>query len=145
MEIKQVSVEKILPLRRDILRKGFTLNQSRFEGDLNPDTFHLALIDQGEILAIATYIFDLSEAVAAQKQYRLRGMAVAENQQNKGFGEAIFQKGERLLREKQIPYLWFNARTPAVDFYKKQNCQVLGEEFDIPTAGPHFYMYKHLQ
>ncbi|HLS29555.1 MAG TPA: GNAT family N-acetyltransferase [Flavobacteriaceae bacterium] len=144
MKIKQVAVETILPLRRDILRQGFTLDQSRFEGDLNPDSFHLALFDQDEILAIASYVFDLSDFSPVEKQYRLRGMAVAANQQNKGFGKAIFQEGERLLREKQIPYLWFNARTPAVDFYKKQNCRVLGEEFNIPTAGPHYYMYKNL-
>lgn len=144
MQIEQVPLEKILPLRRDILRQGFTLEESRFEGDLNPDTFHLALFDQGEILAIATYISDLSEFSPAKKQFRLRGMAVAAHHQHRGFGKAVFQEGERLLKEKQIPYLWFNARTPALDFYLKQNCKVLGNEFVIPTAGPHYYMYKNL-
>lgn len=144
MYIKQVPAEMILPLRRAILRSEFTLEQSRFDGDLNHDTFHLALFEQEEILAVATYIFELSDSSPAEKQYRLRGMAVAENQQGKGLGEAVFREGERLLKKKQVTYLWFNARTPAVDFYLKQNCQVLGEEFDIPTAGPHFFMFKNI-
>lgn len=144
LKIRQVSAEKILPLRRDILRPGYSLQESRFEGDLDANTFHLALFEENKIQAVATFMQNKNPLLPDSKQYQLRGMAVNHNLQGKGFGKAIFEKGEKLLRLKNIGYLWFNARKTAVDFYRKQGCRILGEEFDIPSVGPHFVMIKKL-
>lgn len=102
MIIKQVSVEIILPLRRDILRPGYSLDESRFEGDFEESTFHLALFSEKNVLAVATFMKNKIPLLPDSKQYQLRGMAVASHQQGKGFGKAIFDKGEVLLREKNI-------------------------------------------
>lgn len=142
--IKKVGVEQILPLRRTILRPGYTLNESRFEGDLDQTTFHLALIKNQEVLAIATFMKMNSNNFMTNYQYQLRGMAVAKKQQGKGLGKAIFLKGEEILKKKSINILWFNARTSAVNFYKKLGGKISGEEFHIPTVGPHYLMYKEL-
>src|SRR5699024_9249118 len=98
-----------------------------------------------EILAVASFIKAQTPNSSLANQYRLRGMAVAETHQGKGLGKAIFREGLRQLESRKIPYLWFNARRHAVDFYTKQGCFVLGEEFVIPTVGQHFFMFKELE
>lgn len=144
MIIRQVSVEEILPLRQIILRPGYSLEQSRFDGDTDVSTFHLALYVNGTIRAVATYMQDDSEKLPNKNQYRLRGMAVDEDFQGKGLGKEVFREGERILKEKGITHLWFNARIKAVPFYESSGCRILGDEFDIPTVGPHYFMYKEL-
>jgi predicted GNAT family N-acyltransferase len=50
-----------------------------------------------------------------------------------------------MVRESDCPdLLWCNARTPAVRFYQKQGWTPVGEEFDVPLAGPHVRMFKRL-
>lgn len=142
--IKQVPVDTILPLRRTVLRPGKTLEESQFEGDLNNDTFHLALIANNEVKAIATYIKISSKELDYKTQYRLRGMAVSTDARGKGFGKKIFQEGLKLLQEKSVDILWFNARKTAVPFYEKLGCKKWGNEFNIPQIGPHFLMIKEL-
>jgi len=144
MIVKQVSIEKILPLRRAILRPGYTLNQSKFDGDLENYTYHFAGFKNDKIIAVCTLIQQNNKNFSNKNQYQLRGMAVNENQQGKGFGEILFQESTKFLQQKNIDFLWFNARKKAVNFYLKQNCHILGKEFDIPTVGPHFLMFKNL-
>jgi hypothetical protein len=30
----------------------------------------------------------------------------------------------------------------ALDFYRREGFRILGEQFDVPTAGPHFRMFR---
>ena len=60
-----------------------------------------------------------------------------------GIGTALMHLAEETLKKTgPIRQLWCNARTPALNFYKKQGWMVVSEEFFIPTAGPHFRMTK---
>ena len=52
---------------------------------------------------------------------------------------------EDILSEKGIPVIWLNARILAVPFYEKLDYAILGEPFDIPLIGQHYFYYKHLQ
>lgn len=144
MDIKQVSVEKILPLRQRILRPGKSLHESTFPNDKVESTIHLVVFQNEKIVAVASLMRENSEHNSAKNQYRLRGMAVSSEDQGQHLGKALFEEGLRLLKEKRVTYLWFNARIGAADFYKKQDCQVLGEGFMIPDVGPHVYMFKTL-
>ena len=40
--------------------------------------------------------------------------------------------------------LWANCRTPAAVFYSKAGWIKVSDEFEIPTAGPHFKMVRRL-
>ena len=43
-----------------------------------------------------------------------------------------------------VRLFWCNARVPALAFYQRQGWQIMSEQFDIPTAGPHRKMTKRL-
>ena len=88
----------------------------------------------------------MREAREGRPAYRLRGMAVDPAFHRRGIGRLLLQLLEsRVLESGYTTLLWCNARTPAVPFYKSMGWKVVSEEFDIPTAGPHFVMIKELK
>ncbi len=52
---------------------------------------------------------------------------------------------DRIAAEKGVRILWANARKPAAEFYRKYGWEIVSEEFEIPTAGPHFRMVRRLR
>ncbi|MGB3776426.1 MAG: GNAT family N-acetyltransferase, partial [Leeuwenhoekiella sp.] len=78
-------------------------------------------------------------------QYRLRGMAVLPAYRGKDYGKKLIAEGEKILRERGVAVLWFNAREIAVGFYEKLDFKIVGESFEIPTVGSHYVMYKKLK
>lgn len=144
MYIREVPTQHILPLRQRILRPEKTREAARFENDNVKSTFHLALYLENKIIGVASFIQDNSPQISSNNQYRLRGMAISEEEQGRGFGKLIFAKGLQILQEKRVRYLWFNAREHAVEFYKKQDCFIDGRRFVIPGVGPHYFMFRAL-
>lgn len=144
MTIAQVSVEKILPLRQQLLRPGKSLDESTFPNDKAENSIHLAVLNGEKIVGVASLMQENSKQHRSKNQYRLRGMAVSPESQGQHLGKALFEESLRLLKKRNVSFLWFNARIAAVDFYKKQGCQLLGEEFMIPDVGPHFLMAKKI-
>ncbi|MBW2960928.1 GNAT family N-acetyltransferase [Mesonia aestuariivivens] len=142
IHIKKVKVEEILPVRQTVLRNGKPREECFFEGDLAKETIHLALYENEKIYAIASLLKDNNKNLTAINQYRLRGMAVMPEAQGKGLGKQLLRFAEELIKEQKNITLWFNARTTAVNFYKKNNFKILGEEFTIPKVGNHFLMFK---
>jgi GNAT superfamily N-acetyltransferase len=87
----------------------------------------------------------MRESYKGQAAYRLRGMAVDPDFHRSGIGRKLLDLLEARVREtKYTTLLWCNARTPAVPFYESMGWRVVSDEFDIPTAGPHFVMIKDL-
>lgn len=140
--VRRVPVEAILDLRHRILRAGLPPETARFEGDAEPTTHHLAAESHGRVVGCATILRRPWDGAPA---WQLRGMAVEEDWQGKGVGRRLLEEAERLVRrERHSLQMWCNARTPATPFYRRLGWQTLGEEFVIPTAGPHLRMSKRL-
>jgi predicted GNAT family N-acyltransferase len=72
-------------------------------------------------------------------------MATVPEVRGLGFGKALVAACVNTVKEERGALLWCNARKGAVPFYARQGWKILGEEFDIPTAGPHFKMFIHLR
>jgi hypothetical protein len=51
---------------------------------------------------------------------------------------------DRIAAEKGMGLLWANVRKGAVEFYQKCGWGIVSEEFEVPTAGPHFKMSRKL-
>lgn len=142
--IKEIPSNKTYAVRQPVLRKGKTIESCIFEGDDLETTHHFGLFNDENLTGIIS-LFNQSNPIFAEKfQAQIRGMAILDHHQKKGFGEALVKHCETYCKDNQTNLIWFNARTAAVGFYKKMNYQVLGEAFDIKDVGEHYLMFKKL-
>ena len=140
IEINLVKVEKIRPLRNKILRPGFPPSVVVYDCDSDQTCFHIAAKKNNKIIGSATFYEIPHESCQGKIVYRLRGMAVDFNYQKKGIGKKILRFAFQELKKRNVNFLWCNARLVAVNFYKKLNFKVYGEEFNIEHIGPHYVM-----
>jgi GNAT superfamily N-acetyltransferase len=117
--IKEIRSKETYIVRQPVLRKGKPVESCIFEGDDLKDTYHFGLYDSGELIGIISLFTKINSIFAEKNQAQIRGMAVLESHQKKGFGEALVKHCENFCIEKDIKLIWFNARTAAVGFYKK--------------------------
>ena len=143
VEVRICPVEEILPLRWEILRPGFPRETAIFAGDEAPETFHLGAFAGGQLAGVASYYREpLPEKPELPRAWQLRGMATRLEVRGVGLGRALLEFGEKVIRERGGAFLWCNARIVAVGFYQRHGWETLGEEFVIPTVGPHFRMVR---
>lgn len=141
--VREARLDEIFELRHRILRAGLPPESARWQGDHDPHTRHFAAVLDGRIVGCATLMLNQWEG---QPAWQLRGMAVEDGLRGRGIGRLILQHIERTAREANLArMLWCNARVQAVSFYRSQGWQTVGDEFSIPTAGPHLKMYKPIQ
>lgn len=141
--IRTASAREVLDLRHRVLRAGLPREEASFDGDDGSQARHFAALDQtGAVVGCATI---MPSDWKGKPAWRLRGMAVEEGWRLKGVGGALLRAIETSIAphaELPAPQLWCNARTPAVEFYKRNGWVIASEEFDIETAGPHFRMTR---
>lgn len=140
--IKKITAEETIPIRHRILRKGMPVSSCYFEGDNLPETFHLGLFLEDKLIGIATYLENRRKL--SENELQLRGMAILEEYQGKGYGKLILEKGEEIASLNNKTGIWCNARTTAKRFYENSGYKTVSEPFDIPSAGEHYVMMKNL-
>jgi len=144
--IEQVDVERIISLRDAVLCFGIARVSPKFEGDHEPTTIHLAMLEEHEVIACATLVqrdMSLHGDDTVQPARQLRGMAVTPRYQRQGLGKQLHETiihRHLDLAEDDHRILWCNARTVAEPFYQKLGWRRLGEPFDIEDVGPHVKM-----
>lgn len=142
--IKEIPSNETYAVRQPVLRKGKPIESCIFEGDDLETTHHFGLFSDENLTGIIS-LFNQSNPIFAEKfQAQIRGMAILDHHQKKGYGEALVKHCETYCKDNQTNLIWFNARTAAVGFYKKMNYQVLGEAFNIKEVGEHYLMFKKL-
>ncbi|WEV27971.1 GNAT family N-acetyltransferase [Streptomyces sp. 71268] len=152
-----VPVAEILDLRWSVLRPGQPRASAAFPEDDAPGVFHLAAYPGADTtapdadatarpLACATFFPDpLPPAAAdlagprgrAESAYRFRGMASAPAARGQGYGVAVLRAGLTEAAARGARWTWCNGRTSARGFYERHGFAAVGEEFDVPTIGPH--------
>ncbi|KAF2511841.1 GNAT family N-acetyltransferase [Flavobacterium foetidum] len=142
--IKEITSKETYIVRQPVLRKGKPIESCIFEGDDLPTTHHFGLFEDKNLTGIISLFTQINSIFADENQAQIRGMAVLENHQKKGYGEALVTHCEKFCQSQNIDLIWFNARTAAVGFYKKMNYQIIGEAFDIKDVGEHYLMFKKL-
>jgi GNAT superfamily N-acetyltransferase len=143
-EIRRISAEETIPLRWPILRAGLARETAIFEGDDWPETHHFGAFAGGRLQGIATILRAPFSGDSQAEARQLRGMAVLPETQGSGCGTALVGACIAAAREAGAAVLWCNARTPASKFYARLGFQIVGDEFEIPTAGPHYRMFLPL-
>jgi len=116
-------------LRRAVLREGRADAVVVFEGDDEPTTVHLAVVDDdGSPVAVASLLVRpcprRPDRVPARQ---LRGMAVTTDRQGEGLGARLLTAANDRCRAEGSAVLWAHARQVALGFYEAQGLRGEGE------------------
>lgn len=131
MRVVELNAEQTHALRRAVLRRADPDANVVFECDHDPATFHLGVIEDGDLLAISTWI-------PAPPSAQLRGMAVEPSRQGEGLATRLLEEGYERLRSLGVELLWAHARDTALSFYTRAGFTVVGDGFVTPDTGlPH--------
>lgn len=114
-------------------------------GDDDPSTYHLAAVDRDRIVCIGSFYEASHPHIPGSRQFQLRGMATDEDHRRQKLGAKLLDRGMEIARQRGGDVMWCNARTGAISFYQAQGFEQIGEEFDIPTVGPHVRMFRRLK
>lgn len=142
MEIKKINSIDTYPVRHEVLRKGKPIETCQFKGDDDENTVHFGLYQKERLIGIISIFKEKNDLFLETNQFQIRGMAVLEEFQGKGFGAELVKEAENHCISLHTNLIWFNARENAVPFYKKQGYTIIGDSFTIPDVGIHFVMFK---
>lgn len=141
--VKQVSPAEVYPLRHKVLRPNQSLAACVWAQDTDPDTAHFAAVLNAQIVGIASIAICPREG-DSPNTWRLRGMATEPELQGQGIGARVLAKCLEHAKSRDGTLIWCNARTSALEFYRKYGFETIGDEFETPGIGPHFVMVRPL-
>lgn len=144
MEIKKINSIETYPVRHEILRKGKPIESCQFSGDDDKSTTHFGFFLEDKLIGIISIFREKNTFFSESNQFQIRGMAVLEEFQGKGFGAELVKEAENHCINLSADLIWFNAREKAVLFYEKLNYKIIGDSFLIPEVGIHFVMFKKI-
>ena len=140
-EIRLVQAAETVPIRLAILRSGMPRESALFPGDDAAETTHFGAYQHGQLVGVVSiYAAPCPERSLVSRATQLRGMATLPKVRGLGYGCALLQACSASATAQGSELLWCNARAVAVGFYAKHGWEVISDEFQIPTAGPHFRM-----
>ena len=142
IKIKRITPEEAILVRSPVLRSGQPIESAYLENDYSFNTIHLGGFLQNEQIATVTIFPENRDHNG--NEWRLRGMAVLDKFQSKGFGEKLIMECFTFILSNNGQLIWCNARIKAIEFYKKYGFSICSKKFDIPNIGPHFQMEKKL-
>lgn len=144
MKVLRISAQDTYDIRHQMLRQGRPKEEVHFPHDDDDQTFHLGAFIEGKLVSVASFYFENHPDLPDEYQYRLRGMATLADHQHIGLSSALLKMAFPIIKQNLCTLLWCNARTSAMGFYQKVGFEKVGEEFDIPTVGPHVLMFKSI-
>jgi L-Ala-D/L-Glu epimerase len=144
--VRLISAADTLPIRWLILRPGFPRETAIFPGDELATTMHFGSFAATDSLVGVASIYSaaMPEQPEIQKAWQLRGMATLPEVRGSGHGRDLVAACVEAAQNAGGEIIWCNARVVAHAFYAKHGWETMGPEFDIPTVGPHFRMWRRL-
>ena len=136
-----VDPDVTLDLRQRVLRPHQTPERVRAQGDGLPG---IAVFADGAVVACASVRPEPMPGDPRDGDWRLRGMASEPAVRGQGYGAVALAAALDYARERGGRRVWCNARTGALGFYERHGFTVVGEEFDLPDAGPHYLAWTAL-
>ena len=143
--VRRITAAETRPLRHAILRPHQPVEALCYHGDDSATTTHFGAFAGGELLGVTSVYFEAMLGRDKPAAWRLRGMAVTESARRQGCGSALLRASLEHVAAHGGKILWFNARAAAVPFYHAHGFQIVGEEFDLPEAGPHYLMWREVR
>jgi len=140
--IKEILAIDTFSIRHPVLRSGKPIESCHFDGDNLETTKHFGLFHENNLVGVISIFKTRNPLFVEKSQFQIRGMAILEHHQKKGFGEALVKHGEDYIKQQNGTMIWFNARIVAVGFYEKLGYQIIGDSFDIGDVGEHYVQFK---
>ncbi len=137
--VRFIAPQETLELRSKVLRNNLPVTDCVFPTDEVDGAFHLGCFVEGQLVSIASF-FPNQYKGKSTPGYQLRGMATSTEQVGKGYGAKLIDFALSQLNATNATYLWCNARTSAIEFYKKKGFELVSSEFEIEGVGPHYEM-----
>lgn len=120
MNIRKISADDTLQLRRDVLYPNESLEAVKVDHD--EDGLHFGVFDHGQLVTVVS-LFPGGESA------QFRKLATTPAAQGKGFGKAILAHLVNICKKEKIKLLWCNARDTAVTFYDRLGYTKKGDYF----------------
>jgi predicted GNAT family N-acyltransferase len=131
--------EKYYDLRWRLLRAPWDQPRGSERDPQDADSTHLMMIDVRDA-AVAVGRLHFNSIREAQIRY----MAVAVEQQHKGFGSCLLQALEQTAASLGAACIVLDARETAVDFYRKRGYSAVGPGHVLYNSISHIRMRKSL-
>jgi GNAT superfamily N-acetyltransferase len=129
IEVREVAVDVVLPLRHAILRAGRARESAHARQDGDPATRHFAAYAGSRVVGVVSQFPENTELAPARRAERLRGMAVDPEWQGRGVGHALMRAVADLAQARGAEVLWANGRDTALGFYTSVGFRVAGDGF----------------
>lgn len=129
--------DRLIDLRRAILRKPLGLTFTAEQLAAESDQLHLGAFESGRVLGC------LVLRIASPGEVVMRQVAVAAEAQRRGIGTLLVEESEREARRRGFARMSLHARETAIPFYERLGYHVEGEPF-TEVGLPHREMAKNL-
>ncbi|GEP89962.1 1-(5-phosphoribosyl)-5-[(5-phosphoribosylamino)methylideneamino] imidazole-4-carboxamide isomerase [Chitinophaga terrae (ex Kim and Jung 2007)] len=121
MQIRLISADDTLQLRRDVLYPGESLAAMKMDHDA--DGLHFGVFEGAELVTVVSLFLDRGGSA------QFRKLATAPGARGKGYGKALLAHLAEICRKEKISLLWCNARDTAVSFYEQLGYKSKGDYF----------------
>lgn len=143
-KIIEIGALETFSVRHPVLRFGKPIESCHFEGDDLQTTKHFGLFYNNQLSGVISIFETQNSLFEEANQFQIRGMAVLQQFQKKGFGVALLKYCENYIQNNKGSVIWFNARETAIGFYEKSDYQKIGDGFEIADIGIHYLLFKKL-
>lgn len=145
LTVVQLEPAETHPIRRAVLRNDTPDDRVEFDGDELADTLHLGVDDDGELVAISTWLVRRYPDLPEHPGHQLRGMATLPARRGSGVGAMLLEAGLDRCRSAGSELVWARARETALGFYLAHGFETVGVGYvDLTTALPHRDIVRRL-
>ena len=143
VEIKHVTVDQIVDLRRRVLRADDETAEVIVAGDHVEGCFHLGVVDAEEVIACVSAFVEKCPDVESANAWQFRFLAVTEQRQGEGLGRMLMAELLVQLRARGVDVVWANGRDTAQGFYEAMRFTIVhGSAHRSPSTDlPHHRIF----
>lgn len=143
--VRAVRAVETRGIRQSVLRPHQPPEACEYPGDDEPDTLHVGAFEDERLVGVASlYRMSPDGEPLRAGDWRLRGMATLPALRGQGIGAALLDACVAHARARGGVRVWCNARTTAGAFYARLGFVRVGDAYDIPGIGPHWFMERAL-
>ena len=133
LSVRPISLEETRLLRRDVLRPYMAVEELATHEPAGSVAF--GAFEAGELVAVG-----LVGPEGEPGDWRVRGMATIPEARGRGAGSGVLRALVQHAIDHGATRVWCNARTTALNLYRRAGFVVASEEFNPPHIGPHYRM-----